>query len=751
MAIALVGTVGAVSSATGPSTLTPAWGTGESRTAGNLLICVADVSGGISALTISAGWTLAVQAFSDQTHAGTLIFYKVATGSDAAPTLTPSGTNFVRAALSEWSGTNPIQTSVLDQVGAVSSLTSASVTATAGGPDVRGGDLVIYAGALYVSSSTATTSHTVNNGTYVGPTGWDNDSTAAARHYRYGYEITTGNSAADNDTFAGTGVSGMFGTPLAIASFTAASVPGTINYPQELDDSVALIDAGNNLSTTLASNIAIAATTIPLTSATGFPTSGTISIFDPVAGNEICYYNGVSGNTLQNVLKGREGTSDLAHTAANVTSIEEKITARHHTVLRDSIVAIQKTLGRVPYGKVSARWNNMGFFNVQDYGAVPDGTTDSTTSFQNAINDCANAGGGIVWVPAPPLTPFLISQIKMKSNVWLMGEGAGSTLQTIAGNSNSYLVVLNSNAETDCRITDLGFVGDITQAVGAIDLENNVGIAGDYRHRLENLYIHDFGLEGLKLTSRSCFLYGLYLNRCGRNTSTPANGITFGAGSDHHCVALEVLSSGLAGIYDNGDYDRFEICRGDFSGQVTAASGDGWHFPLAANQTQLYNCSAQANPNAGFYMANAWFQVDGAYSDGNAIPFYFNGAQFGRFRGHADKINTGAVTATSLVTFSGSCTDLDIEIDWDASGAHQVLPAGVPVISGTYSNSRVNVKNTGADMRAETIFDRRSDTYGAMVLPQSADYGKWERLVIGASSSLEIPSTSTLTIGSTAY
>jgi len=61
-------------------------------------------------------------------------------------------------------------------------------------------------------------------------------------------------------------------------------------------------------------------------------------------------------------------------------------------------------------------------FNIIDYGAISDGTTDCTNAFKNAIDDCSKNGGGKVVVPEGE---FLTGAIHLKSNVNLyVSEGA---------------------------------------------------------------------------------------------------------------------------------------------------------------------------------------------------------------------------------------------------------------------------------------------------------------------------------------
>ena len=57
-----------------------------------------------------------------------------------------------------------------------------------------------------------------------------------------------------------------------------------------------------------------------------------------------------------------------------------------------------------------------GVFNVQDYGAVPDGRTKATAAFARAVAACAAAGGGTLYVPAGK---YLTGSIQLESNLTL--------------------------------------------------------------------------------------------------------------------------------------------------------------------------------------------------------------------------------------------------------------------------------------------------------------------------------------------
>jgi polygalacturonase len=68
-------------------------------------------------------------------------------------------------------------------------------------------------------------------------------------------------------------------------------------------------------------------------------------------------------------------------------------------------------------------------FDITDFGAVADGSTDSGPAIQAAIDAASGAGGGIVRVPAA-VQPFVAGLLVLKSNVNLRIE-SGATLQPL--------------------------------------------------------------------------------------------------------------------------------------------------------------------------------------------------------------------------------------------------------------------------------------------------------------------------------
>lgn len=212
MAYALVGTAGAVSTGTAGAAVTPAYGTGESRTANNLLILTVLTTGSATLPAAPAGWSVAKQQAGTSCSAS--IFYKIAAGADAAPTVALIASAIHNAQLKEFSG-GPTS-APLDQTAGIAGTTTPLV-ATTGGVDALAGELVIGCGGAINSAARANTmTHTINNA--AGDVETTNGATSTVSHYDFTHGFTTTKAAADSDSFAFV-TTQLTGAVVAMASF----------------------------------------------------------------------------------------------------------------------------------------------------------------------------------------------------------------------------------------------------------------------------------------------------------------------------------------------------------------------------------------------------------------------------------------------------------------------------------------------------------------------------------------------------
>src|SRR4029453_16268286 len=89
-------------------------------------------------------------------------------------------------------------------------------------------------------------------------------------------------------------------------------------------------------------------------------------------------------------------------------------------------------------------------FNIADYGAKGDGKTINTTSIHQAIQACAQAGGGTVYVPTGE---FRTGTVVLTSNIHLLIEAGGVLKGSdrisdyLSEGNNRFGLILARNAE----------------------------------------------------------------------------------------------------------------------------------------------------------------------------------------------------------------------------------------------------------------------------------------------------------------
>ena len=163
----------------------------------------------------------------------------------------------------------------------------------------------------------------------------------------------------------------------------------------------------------------------------------------------------------------------LAINKANATATTADHPA-HHNDMADAINKIEAELGINPrggYATVAAKVVG-AFYDVKDYGAVGNDTTDDTTAIQNAVAAASAAGGGVVFLPKGT---FKISgTIDLGLTVSMVGISRGASILHYTGSSHA--VSIGNAAAAGAPGTALNRVSDFTiQGVNAATV-GSIGI-----------------------------------------------------------------------------------------------------------------------------------------------------------------------------------------------------------------------------------------------------------------------------------
>ena len=324
--------------------------------------------------------------------------------------------------------------------------------------------------------------------------------------------------------------------------------------------------------------------------------------------------------------------------------------------------------------------NTSNVYNIThpSYGAVAG--QDSTTAVQAAIDACATAGGGIVYVP-PATSGYMISQITLKTKVCLRGAGMGSRLTSIASNANAYMIVLDSISETDVWITDLMLYGNKgAQTTNGGILFDHTGYGpGDQRHRFENLYIVQFKNNGLSLIGdlRSSWVTNCYCVGCDGHSF-------YHTGQDNLIEGCQFGNSGLSGLVDDGSNNRILGCKSFYAGKVDASTnGDG--YQLLGQGTFVSNCEAQDCGRYGFNLDTCTKSyLEGVTVDGgDGTSYRLNNATDNVIRGFAPGLTPRTGPPVNVLVYAGTCTRNSISVRYASAALSGAATSGTSSSSVT--------------------------------------------------------------------
>ena len=169
------------------------------------------------------------------------------------------------------------------------------------------------------------------------------------------------------------------------------------------------------------------------------------------------------------------------------------------------------------------------YYAINSLTGVNYSSVDAITVIQNAIDDLAKTGGGVVLLRSGIYT--ISKPIIIKSNIWLKGEGPHNTILTPSekfSGSGQLAIIKNEHYETipadgNITITGLGINGKKilcgSRRIGGINIHGSTMSTPDFyveNVRIDNLYICDMSADGLNYRCvKDSFITNMKVERCG--------------------------------------------------------------------------------------------------------------------------------------------------------------------------------------------------------------------------------------------
>lgn len=261
-------------------------------------------------------------------------------------------------------------------------------------------------------------------------------------------------------------------------------------------------------------------------------------------------------------------------------------------------------------------------FNVKAYGATGNGTTDDTTSIQNAINAANTAGGGIIFFPVG--TYLISTALSAYSNLTFRGVSSNSSIIHQSSTTAHGLLFNNTSASagiTNVMIENLAFNGPTSGTGHGIYLENT-GASSTYPpfsyFTLLNVQIDNFGGYGFNAESlivsslQNVAVHicgnGFYLNGAAHGTySTISTSVSFINTYAHACTGIGynitystyISFLGTAADANDTSYTINSCNSVSFTSAGAEYTATGTHISwniTASMQVGLYNCYSYRNP-----------------------------------------------------------------------------------------------------------------------------------------------------------
>jgi hypothetical protein len=343
----------------------------------------------------------------------------------------------------------------------------------------------------------------------------------------------------------------------------------------------------------------------------------------------------------------------------------------------DTSMSPQGTTKQITVGNLAAStFNTLDWINVvQEFGADPTGTNDSSTAFQNALTSLQSAGG-VLYIPTGNYLIGTALTYTANKPLRITGDSPGASV-LLANSSSSNIVYLTITSTNRLVIDNWSLNNNVNSSAFT---NTNIGI------KLVNLTFASFihhtqqtAAASNRINQNVVLVSCTGVNFYACDLRSYVNGVVM-EGSPVVTAAVNFTNTSFgqnngsgvstaASIYMNGTaatlgLNTVYFNSGDRSLLLTGGTGANPSFVWGYN-VQSNNCAIVAfefNTGAEVWMDGAWVTTNSSNANTNAVQFginwqgeaYFGKSLFAGFTGHTISIAGGTGFTFSDCQFGDS-------------------------------------------------------------------------------------------------
>jgi len=363
----------------------------------------------------------------------------------------------------------------------------------------------------------------------------------------------------------------------------------------------------------------------------GFPVTGASGkIYIALDTNYIYRWGGTSYIEISNPIDfatqlEAEGNSENTKAMTSLRVFQSWINNITNYVV-SSLTTTSKTVSGAINELNAEKQSKLSIVTPEMYGAVGDGTTDDTTSLQNAIN----SGKAVVLGKA---TYLVTSSLILTNNRTIIGYGYESKIKTTT--NMSCVLIQGSNN----YINGVSFLGSGKNVAGkasqrGIDITGNAGLTDDFnKNIIDNCFFTDMSGSGF---------YGKQVV----GTYHEGNSIS-------NCVAFNCTQGFFFDI--RFEYNNTTNCKAtncNIGGRVTGGNNNFSNCNFSDNLYNLYLEYGQNNGHGSFVGGQLnHAEINNILSNGIDLGYTFNGTQI--YAGRGGDAGNITLAGDNLISFVG--------------------------------------------------------------------------------------------------